>query len=105
CAVDAPDGKVTKRRTIATATTATAAAAARTQRRRSTMRRISDVPAGHYAPVMRLLADLAAPIRCLGCGAEADGELCGACARRVRVLGPPTCERCGAPARGRRCCA
>jgi ComF family protein len=46
---------------------------------------------------MRALLDVVAPIRCVHCGAAADGELCPACARDVTVLTPPLCDRCGAP--------
>jgi ComF family protein len=46
---------------------------------------------------MRALLDLAAPIRCVSCGDDADGDLCRSCAERIAVITPPMCARCGAP--------
>ncbi len=40
--------------------------------------------------------DLVFPRSCVGCGAAAD-LLCADCRARVRILGPPRCECCGAP--------
>lgn len=46
---------------------------------------------------MRSLVELVAPLRCVGCGDTADGELCLDCAHDVVPLAPPWCERCGTP--------
>jgi predicted amidophosphoribosyltransferase len=40
--------------------------------------------------------DVLLPQRCLVCGA-AGSQLCAACRSALPVLGPPLCERCGAP--------
>jgi ComF family protein len=48
---------------------------------------------------MRALLDLVAPTVCVGCGNDADGELCAACAGLIVVIGEPICERCGGPMR------
>jgi competence protein ComFC len=40
--------------------------------------------------------ELLLPQRCLVCGA-AGSQLCAACRAALPVLGPPLCERCGAP--------
>lgn len=45
---------------------------------------------------MRAFAEMIAPVRCVGCGAEGD-ELCARCATGVRALTPPWCRRCGTP--------
>jgi len=46
----------------------------------------------------RRLVDLLLPARCLICGAETAGDgLCSECWRGVRFIGPPVCDRCGAP--------
>lgn len=42
------------------------------------------------------LLDLVFPPRCAGCGRRGDW-LCLACARQLRPLAPPWCDRCGAP--------
>jgi ComF family protein len=41
--------------------------------------------------------DLLLPQRCLVCSA-AGRQVCGVCTAALRRIGPPTCERCGAPA-------
>jgi ComF family protein len=53
------------------------------------------VPPPDYGANMRAIADLVAPLRCAGCGADAEHDLCDTCARRVRVVTRPWCERCG----------
>jgi len=40
--------------------------------------------------------DLLLPQRCLGCGRHGE-QLCRSCVERLPRLGPPLCERCGAP--------
>ena len=47
---------------------------------------------------MRAMLDLAAPVRCVSCGIDADGDLCSPCATKIVVVAPPVCVRCGAPA-------
>lgn len=47
---------------------------------------------------MRLVDAVASATRCAGCGREGE-ELCVWCARRLRVLRPPWCDRCGTPSR------
>ena len=42
------------------------------------------------------LFDLLLPMRCAVCGASGD-QLCTACRKRLPRLGPPLCDRCGAP--------
>ena len=43
-----------------------------------------------------LASSLLLPVRCAVCGR--DGEpLCRECNQKLRRLGPPACERCGAP--------
>jgi predicted amidophosphoribosyltransferase len=42
------------------------------------------------------LFDLLLPMRCAVCGAGGD-QLCAACRERLPRLGPPLCDRCGAP--------
>ena len=44
---------------------------------------------------MRLL-DLILPLRCVACDAAGE-QLCGACRDALARLGPPLCDRCGAP--------
>jgi predicted amidophosphoribosyltransferase len=44
---------------------------------------------------MQLFTDLVVPLRCVSCGAIADGDLCAPCAEGVEVLAPPWCDRCG----------
>jgi predicted amidophosphoribosyltransferase len=43
-----------------------------------------------------VLLDLVFPRRCVVCGGPAEA-LCDACSDRLRRLGDPRCERCGAP--------
>ena len=43
-----------------------------------------------------MLLDLVFPWRCVVCGGPAKA-LCGSCGERLRRLGTPRCERCGAP--------
>jgi predicted amidophosphoribosyltransferase len=45
---------------------------------------------------MAWFVDLLLPRRCVACGAAAE-LLCTPCFRRLRVLRPPWCRRCGAP--------
>jgi len=40
--------------------------------------------------------DLLLPQRCLVCSLP-GGHVCGGCRSALRVIGPPLCERCGAP--------
>jgi predicted amidophosphoribosyltransferase len=40
--------------------------------------------------------DLLLPQRCLGC-ATPGSQVCATCFARLRRIGPPLCERCGAP--------
>jgi ComF family protein len=40
--------------------------------------------------------DVLLPQRCLVCGLP-GGEVCGGCRSELRRIGPPLCERCGAP--------
>ena len=49
--------------------------------------------------VGRWTADTLLPPRCLGCGVITDqtGTLCPDCWRKVTLLGPPACPRCGHP--------
>jgi len=42
------------------------------------------------------LLDTVFPQRCLGCG-RSGGVVCPSCLAGLPVLGPPLCERCGAP--------
>jgi ComF family protein len=53
------------------------------------------------------LVDLLLPRACVSCerpvGAGDRGVICGTCWTRVRTLPHPQCERCGHPARARRC--
>jgi ComF family protein len=55
------------------------------------------VPAPEYGANMRAIADLVAPLRCAGCGRDAEHDLCESCAHRVRVVAAPWCDRCGTP--------
>jgi ComF family protein len=50
-------------------------------------------------PPARFLADLVCPERCAACNAlvACSDAFCHACLSRVNVLGPPECDRCGAP--------
>src|SRR5262245_42603230 len=42
------------------------------------------------------MLELLLPQRCLGCG-RSGAVVCGACLEALPPLGPPLCERCGAP--------
>jgi ComF family protein len=45
---------------------------------------------------MLSLLDLLLPVRCAVCGRDSE-PLCRECNQKLRRLGPPACERCGAP--------
>jgi ComF family protein len=53
----------------------------------------------HWIAPLRLIADLALPPRCPGCGevTAADHRFCAACWGTLRFLGPPWCAQCHAP--------
>jgi ComF family protein len=53
----------------------------------------------HWIAPLRLIADLALPPRCPGCGevTAADHRFCAACWGTLRFLGPPWCAHCHAP--------
>jgi predicted amidophosphoribosyltransferase len=53
---------------------------------------------------MNGFSELIAPLRCVACGLEADGDLCVGCAGELYVVAGGVCERCGTPGPPRPAC-